>query len=56
MRFGLLEAFNSINIVLAGQPKANFLKQEQRKWRAARENFGPLPLKCQWIRHTSLSQ
>ena len=44
MRFGRLEAFNSINIVLCGQRKANyFLKQEQRTWRAERENFGPLP-------------
>ena len=57
MRFGRFKAFNSINIVPCGQGKANFLKQEQRTWRAESENFGPLPLKYQWIRlATSLSQ
>ena len=57
MRFGRLEAFNSINIVPCGQGKASFLKQQQRTWRAEREKFGPLPSKCQWIRlETSLSQ
>ena len=33
------------------------LKQKLRTWRAIRENFGPLPFKCHWIRRgTSLSQ
>ena len=57
MWFDLLKAFNSINVVPCGQGKAKFLKQEQLSWRAERENFGPLPLKCQWITlATSLSQ
>ena len=57
LRFGHLEAFNSINIMPCGQGKAIFLKQEQRTWRAQPENFGPLPLKCEWIRlATSSSQ
>ena len=43
MRFGRLEASNSINIVPCGQGKAKFLKQEPR---TERENSGPLPLKC----------
>ena len=39
------------------QGKAKFLKQKPLTWRAERENFGPLPLKCQWIRlASSLSQ
>ena len=46
----------AVNIVSCGQGKAKFLKQEQRTWRAECENFGSLPLKCQWIRlSTSLS-
>ena len=57
MRFGCVEPFNSINVVPCGQGKATFLQQEPRTWKAERENFGPLPLKCQWIRQTtSLSQ
>ena len=60
MRFGGLEAFNSINIVpcaSCGQGKAKFLKQEPGTLRAERKNFGPLPLKRQWIRMaTSLPQ
>ena len=57
MRFGHLKAFSSINIVPCGQGKANFLKQEQQTWRAECDNFGPLPLKYQWIRlATSLPQ
>ena len=57
MCFGHLEDFNSINIVPCGQGKANFLKQEKQTWRAKGKKFGPLPLKCQWIRlATSLSQ
>ena len=58
--FGVLEAFISINIVpcaSCGQGKAKFLQQESDTLRAKRKNFGPLPLKCQWIRPaTSLPQ
>ena len=37
MRLGLLQVFNSINIVPCGQGKAKFLKQEPRTWSRTRE-------------------
>ena len=47
------------SILWTGQGKAKFLKQESRTWtvEGESENFGPLPLKYQWIRLvSSLSQ
>ena len=50
MRFGRVEAFNSVDIVPCeqGQGQVKFLKQEPRTWRAERENFGSSPSKCQY--------
>ena len=47
MRFGRLEAADSINIAALWTGKSQILKEEPRTWKAERENFVPLPLKCQ---------